>query len=185
MKITTILISLFFLAGCGDDGKDGAQGAKGTAGESSNQSINIIRFTSDTSVCASGSGLLIQVLNPAWLLGGTSIASEAVVCDGLNGKDGEIGATGPQGSEGPQGEEGASAPASPYEVTQVIDPCGDAPGIYDEVFLKMANGTLIASFSDNAAGNNTRLSILVPGSYVTTDGSNCHVTVHNDGTVTW
>lgn len=183
--ILPLLLLSFPIIGCGNDDGQGPQliqGPKGDPGESSNETIQLIRFTSDSSLCESESGVIVQVLKPTDLFGGTSIDSAAVICDGINGEDGEIGATGPQG---PKGDPGATAPTSPYEVTQVIDPCGDAPGIYDEVFLKMANGTLIASFSDSAAGNNTRLSVLVPGSYVTTDGSNCHVVVHSDGTVTW
>lgn len=69
-------------------------------------------------------------------------------------------------------------------IVSIIDPCGDAAGIWDEVFLQLSDGTLLASFSDNAAGQNTRFSVLTNGNYVTTDGSNCHVHVLN-GVVTW
>lgn len=172
-----LLFNLLIISACGQDGKDGNQGAKGDSVEG--QTINIIKFSSDTSVCPSGSGIIIQVLNPSWMLSGTSVASEAVICDGLNGKDGAIGETGEQGLQG------AEAASSPYQVVQVIDPCGDAPGVWDEVFLKMANGQLIASFSDNANGKNTRLSLLTEGHYMTTDGSNCQVNVDSGGLVTW
>lgn len=78
---------------------------------------------------------------------------------------------------GPQGPEGQAA------VVEVIDPCLDAPGIYDEVILRLANGQLLASFSQNASGLNTRFAILTPGSYQTTDGSNCSFTVTAEGDI--
>jgi hypothetical protein len=89
------------------------------------------------------------------------------------------------GAPGDAGVNGQDAPPTAYTVTEIVDPCGDAPGIFDEVFLRMANGTIVASFSDSASGQNTRFSVLVPGNYRTTDGSNCNLTVHSDGSVTW
>lgn len=177
-KIYYFLIVLA-IAGCGvyeTVDHRGVAGPQGPAGDSTD--INLIRFTSDSSVCSSESGVLIQVLKVS-LLTGISVVSQAVVCDGLNGQDGDV------GPSGPAGQDGADAPASPYQVTQVIDPCGDAPNVFDEVILKMANGNLIASFSDNANGNNTRLSLLTQGNYVTTDGSSCHFSVSAGGTISW
>lgn len=186
--ISSLLLSVV-LSGCGfegDRGLTGPQGASGTPGQSAQTPIfKFIRFSSDTAVCPSGSGVIIQVLRPPTLFGGTTVEAQSVICDGLNGVDGPIGPEGPQGDPGADGEDGATPAASPYEVTQVIDPCGDASGIYDEVILKMANGTLIGSFSDNSEGRNTRLSLLTPGSYVTTDGSNCHFSVSVNGSITW
>jgi hypothetical protein len=68
---------------------------------------------------------------------------------------------------------------NPFMPAALVNPCGDAPGIWDEIFLRLANGQLVASFSDNANGNNTRFSILTPGTYETTDGDNCMFTVDN------
>lgn len=62
----------------------------------------------------------------------------------------------------------------------LVDPCGDKPGIYDEVFIRMANNTLVASFSNNVNGDYTRLSVLVAGNYSTTDGDNCSFTVNEE-----
>lgn len=65
-----------------------------------------------------------------------------------------------------------------WTIIEIVDPCGDAAGIFDEVFLRLSNGTLIASFSDSASGNNTRFSVIVDGvNYKTTDGSNCYFSV--------
>jgi hypothetical protein len=74
---------------------------------------------------------------------------------------------------------------SAYAVVAIEDPCGDAPGIYDEVLLKLASGQVLASFSDNSSGKNTRFALLPPGSYVTTDGSSCHFTLNVDGSLSY
>lgn len=90
---------------------------------------------------------------------------------------------GAPGATGPQGEPGTPAPPTAFSVVNVIDPCGPSGGA-DEVFLQLANGSVVASFSDNAAGQNTRLSILNDGSYVTSDGTNCLFTVSTNTSVT-
>jgi mannitol-specific phosphotransferase system IIBC component len=66
-------------------------------------------------------------------------------------------------------------------VTSMIDVCGDAPGIYDEVLLKTSQGSIIAYFEQ---GNNRRLSVVPNGVFQVTDGSGCVFTVNN-GNVTW
>jgi len=95
----------------------------------------------------------------------------AVICNGANGSDGT------------NGTNGTNAPPTPFTPVGLIDPCGNAPNIYDEVFLKLADGTLLASFSDNANGKNTRFSIITSGNYMTTDGSNCYFSVDNNGNI--
>jgi len=78
------------------------------------------------------------------------------------------------------GQDGTDAPPTAYTVVGLVDPCGDKPGIYDEVFFRLHNGLLVASFSDNQNGLNTRFSVLTPGSYRTTDGSNCYFSVDSN-----
>lgn len=69
---------------------------------------------------------------------------------------------------------------SNYNVTNLIDPCGNGPG-YDEIFLRTSTGKIIASFSDSASGLNTRFSELTAGGpYSTTDGTGCTFTVSPD-----
>lgn len=80
---------------------------------------------------------------------------------------------------GSTGAQGADAPVSAFSIVSMVDPCGDTAGIYDEVLLRLADGTLLASFSDDAMGTHTRLSILEPGVYQTTDGGHCHFTIDN------
>lgn len=65
-------------------------------------------------------------------------------------------------------------------VTAVVNPCG-SQSPYDEVILKLSNGTVLASLTTYSG---VRFSILPNGSYTTTDGSNCHFNVNN-GSVTW
>lgn len=94
--------------------------------------------------------------------------------DGINGLDGEDGLNGQDGVDGTNGHDGLNADTT-YQIVEIIDPCGQQhPNGYDEVILKLGNGKYLASFSDNANGLNTRFGVLKPGSYVTTDGTNCH-----------
>lgn len=99
------------------------------------------------------------------------------------GERGETGAQGPAGPQGNPGTPGDDGVDGQDAVLEVIDPCGDAPSVVDEILLRLADGSVLCSFSANANGQNTRLAILPPGSYVTTDGSNCHFTVTAQGTI--
>jgi hypothetical protein len=72
---------------------------------------------------------------------------------------------------------------SNHNVTKLVDPCGDGPG-FDEVFLRTSTGNLIASFSQNSSGLNTRFAVIPPGTYNTTDGTGCTFTVGLDLSVT-
>lgn len=78
------------------------------------------------------------------------------------------------------GADGTDAPPTPYSVTQIIDPCG-RQGTFDEVLLKTSNGTILAHY---ASGSNQFLTIIGPGSYVTTDGTHCYFTITSDGQIT-
>jgi hypothetical protein len=92
---------------------------------------------------------------------------------GVQGIKGDTGAAGPQGLPGEAGKAGQNA------VVEVYDPCGDSPG-FDEVILKLADGTLMSYFE---SGSNRFLTILRPGTYRTTDGSNCIFTIRSDGSI--
>ena len=68
------------------------------------------------------------------------------------------------------------------ETTSTIDPCGAHSG-YDEVLLRLSNGSLVAYFKEN--GHYEFLSVLTPGMYRTTDRQRCLFEVKNDGSVVW
>lgn len=68
-------------------------------------------------------------------------------------------------------DNGEDAIQSPYAITEVIDPCGDDPGKFDEVILKLYDNSYVAYFED---GGKRFLSVLEHGkSYQTTDSQNC------------
>lgn len=93
-----------------------------------------------------------------------------------DGKIGNPGAPGSDGNKGDKGDDGATGPQGPKgddAQLQVIDPCGDAPGIIDEVVIKMPDGSFLALLTANLSGDYSRLALLPDGSYVTSDGSNC------------
>lgn len=69
-------------------------------------------------------------------------------------------------------------------ITKLVDPCGDTPGKYDEVFFRLSSGKIVASFSDSASGLNTRFAELMPGTYSTTDGTGCVFSVSASRIVT-
>lgn len=108
--------------------------------------------------------------------------SQVVVLNGVDGAQGEQGVQGEQGLQGPKGED---ATPTEFSVVEVIDPCGDAPNVYDEILLKLANGQILALFVDNANGKNPRFSFITKGDYITTDGSNCRFSVTSDNRVAW
>jgi len=97
------------------------------------------------------------------------------------------GPPGQNGLDGAAGKDGVS-PSIEYSIVDVVDPCGDAPGKYDELLLVLGNGTLVASFSDSSSGLNTRLVEIPDGTYNTTDNTGCTFTVSTAGStrhVTW
>jgi len=100
-----------------------------------------------------------------------------------NGQDGTNGLDGQNGTNGQNGQDGQDAVINGFTIVEIINPCGNSPSVYDEVFLKLSNGQIVTSFSDNANGNNTRFSVLEPGSYRTTDGDNCYFTVNSNGEI--
>jgi hypothetical protein len=86
---------------------------------------------------------------------------------------------------GSNGTNGLNTPPTPFTPVAIINPCGDAPNIYDEVFLKLNNGILLSSFSDKVNGENTRFSLLTSGTYMTTDGDHCTFTLNASNVITY
>lgn len=140
--------------GC-DDGRTGPQGLTGQPG-------------------ANGASCSVQSVEAGGVApnGGARISctdgSDALILNGTNGID---------------GEDGSDAPTTPYTIVNVIKPCPTVAGPNPEVILVLANRTLLASVSQSA-GANTRLALVTPGSYTTTDGRSCAFTV-TAGSVSW
>lgn len=145
----------------GDKGDTGAQGEQGNAGQNGSNGASAY----DLWLQAGNEGSLSDYLN-------------SLV--GPQGEQGQTGAT----AQGPQGLQGPAGSPTAYDIVQLIYPCGNNVA-YKEVLLRLENGTILASFSDNENGKDTRLAVIVPGSYVDTDDSNCHFNVDNNGNVTW
>jgi hypothetical protein len=147
----------------GKDGQNGANGVDGSDGQDGKDGL-------DGANGADGRDGLDGV-NGADGLDGANGADGRDGLDGVNGADGLDGLNGTDGKDGADGE-------SPIPI-EVIDPCGDNPNVIDEVILRMPDGKLLASFSDNEEGRNTRFSVLPEGTFMTTDGSRCVFTVSN------
>lgn len=144
------------LAGNGcDDGRTGPQGLTGQPGSNGANGTSC----SVQSVAAGG----------AAPNGGARITctdgSDALLLNGTNGTN------------------GSDAPTTPYTIVNVIKPCPTVSGPNPEVLLVLANRTLLASVSQSA-GANTRLALVTPGGYITTDGRACAFTVSTTS-VSW
>lgn len=85
--------------------------------------------------------------------------------------------------------DGEDAPITAFTFTQEITPCGKESSPWKEVLLCMSNGQILASFSDDMGGTNTRLANIPPGSYMDTDKSGCNFNVtlgeNSSSVVTW
>jgi hypothetical protein len=157
----------------GPKGDTGAPGIQGLAGADGHSAV-FKAVTADSSVCPTGGYVLSAGvdLNNDSVLQVSETKSVAVVCNGA------------VGSTGASGQAGKDATLPPFAPIALVDPCGTNPHIYNEVFLRLANGMLLASFSDDLNGRNTRFSVLVPGNYMTSDGDNCSFTVDANGNIT-
>jgi hypothetical protein len=71
---------------------------------------------------------------------------------------------------------GVNAPLPRFSTVQAIQACGDSMA-YREVLLRLANGQVLGSFSDNPNGKMTRLAFLPDGTYINTDNSGCVFTL--------
>lgn len=60
-------------------------------------------------------------------------------------------------------------------VTDIIDPCGDFSGKFDEVLLQLSNGAFVAYFKES--GSREFLTVLTDGNYQTTDAQKCNFSI--------
>lgn len=159
-RLVTLFIILFIFA-CGQKGDPGNNGPGGIQGAQGFSTVFTVTSASPVQ-CPAGGIVVVMALdsnqNNVLDSGDTNITT-SVVCNGQS--------------------------ASPYTPVAMLNPCGNAPGIYNEVLLKLSDGTVLSSFSDNANGLNTRFSIIGPGTYSTTDGDNCVFTLDSNGNITY
>lgn len=106
--------------------------------------------------------------------------------DGIDGKDGKNGVDGLDGQDGLDGKDGIDGQDGQDAIQEIIDPCGDNPGYYDEVLFRLNVGEdeecIAAYFRD---GSKEFLVCLPPGNYVTTDRQACQFTVSEDMELSW
>lgn len=162
-----------------ENGADGERGENGNDGANGQDGYSTVFSVVDAGAsCPVGGSIILLATdaNRSGTLDGLDTGLQsALVCNGVDGQN---------GADGADGQDGADAPATAFTPVGIHDPCGDKPGVYDEVFLQLANGQYLASFSDNTSGLNTRFAVLVPGNFVTSDGSACYFTVDNLGAIT-
>lgn len=168
-----ILISTAALAltACGGGFKV-VQATPGVAGKNGHNSL--VRMGQvDNTLCLAGGYSFNSGLdaNDDGALDDAEIQSLSIICNGVQGLAGISGLPGKDGL----------LPSGFVPVT-ILKPCGLVPISGSEVFLKLPSGDIVASFSDNADGKNTRLSLLGQGNYVTTDGRGCQFSIdsHNN-----
>lgn len=154
-------ILLMFLVSCGGTVVEGPPGPPGNQGDSGNNGHSVVFFPTNAPQCLNGGTLWLSATdtNDNGILDVTDDNIKyAVVCNGQN------------------------APWSLYITVGIITPCGPNSSPYKEVLLLLANGSVLASFSDNVSGTNTRFALIPDGSYQDTDASACPFTLSTSGT---
>lgn len=186
MKTINVIMILTILASCGDrssrvdviNGQDGLSGSVGARGERGFSAVVSSSSFAFSVACPTGGVVILAATDSnesgALDIEDTNIVS-STVCNGLNGSDGQ------DGADGQDGTNGTNAPPTAFSPVDILNPCG-INGSYDEVLVKLASGQVLASFSQNQSGQNTRFTILLPDTgYVTTDGTNCSFKVNSLG----
>lgn len=132
----------------GSNGTNGANGVDGIDG----QGVAFSVVNASVSVCPAGGSTIVMATD----LGNTGIYDIAApnqqsmtVCNGQN----------------------AAVPA--YTPVEPIMACGDSVA-YKEVLLRLSNGQVLGSFSNDTGGTMTRLAFLPDGNFMNTDNSGCN-----------
>lgn len=192
----------------GSQGVDGQNGQNGTNGQSCeviNTPVGATIMCEDSSASVTN-GTNGQSCEVEQVSDGAEIVcanGEVTVLNGENGAQGQQGVSGTSCSvaqvsngamitcgssqavvlNGVDGKNGVDS------VTSLIAPCGLASSPWKEELMCLNDGVVLASFSDNASGLNTRFSIIPTGSYIDTDNSGCNFSVNvaanGTSTVSW
>lgn len=180
------------------DGRDGEDGRDGKDGKSCSvrQLSNGVRVTcgNDVAYVYNGTngtnGTSCSVTNDPQGARITCGNTSQLILDGSKGDTGATGATGPAGQvgptgpPGPQGQPGENALANAIGIKGYIYPCGQEFN-NDEIFLRLTDGKILALY--DGGPHEDRLTLLAPGSYITTDrnkNTTCAVNVSSNLTVT-
>ena len=135
------------------NGERGATGATGASGSSGANGLNMVFQTvaASQNSCPAGGLTILMAIDSDH--SGTVTSSDqnfqsATLCNGQN------------------------APVLSYTPVEPIIACGNQVA-YKEVLLRLSNGQVLGSFSQDASGTMTRLSFLPDGTYMNTDTSGC------------
>jgi hypothetical protein len=147
----------------GVNGTNGSSGANG-------HSVVFQTVAAPLDVCTAGGTTIVMAIDV------TDIGHYVVdlpnqqsmtLCNGTNGADGA------------NGTNGTNAPLPSYSPADAIQPCGDRA--YGEVLLRLHNGQVLASLSNDTGGTMTRLSFITDGTYMTTDTQSCQFSLATNG----
>ncbi|MBL7555876.1 MAG: hypothetical protein JNM24_08645 [Bdellovibrionaceae bacterium] len=135
----------------GANGSDGSNGSDGKDGKDGN-GVAFAVVNASVEQCPSGGSTILMATD----VGNTGLydvnadnQQSMTICNGQN----------------------AVTPA--YTPVEVIYACGNNVA-YKEVLLRLNNGQVLASVSDNTSGKMTRLAFLTDGNFVNTDNSGCN-----------
>ena len=180
MKLLVVILPILFNIGCGVGGfkveqynttikgeatvglqgvpgETGKQGVSGPTGADGHSIVSGI-VSANTEQCSNGGSVLLFAtdVNDNGVIDNedTGIQS-SIICNGVNGQDGVT----------PK-----FTPVAP------IAACGNLVP-FKEQLLCLSGGQVLASFSDNISGLNTRFAFLSDGNYMNSDGSGCQFSV--------
>ncbi len=160
VKMIVFMLAVALVACNGKDGRSGQDGQNGLNGHTSPPAVNghsaaFAAAPADVSLCAAGGTVLNAGtdFNDDGALELTEVSATAVVCNG------------------------APAATNGFEPTNLVAACGgNIADSNNELFIRLANGILIGSVSQNVNGLNTHFGVVAPGTWVST-GSNGHTCV--------
>ncbi len=147
------------------NGAQGANGQDGSNGSNGSDGLSMVfqSVAANSSQCSNGGNVLLIALDAdrsGAVSQGDDNFQSIVVCNGLDGADGE------------NGSDGQNASLGRFTPVDVIVACGNSSA-YKEVLLVLHSGDVLASFSNNTQGDMTRLAFLPDGTYMNTDSSGC------------
>ena len=138
------------------DGVTGSTGADGQAGSNGYSMVFAVAPASVQDCPAGGSTIVMaldvdrsQSITPA-----DQNIQSMTLCNGVAGQNGQ------------------NATPTAYTPVEPILACGDNVA-YKEVLLRLSDGQVLGSFSDNTSGSMTRLAFIPDGTFMNTDSSGC------------